>query len=81
MLFPWYAATMLALESQGVIVLRLMKMAGGGQAARDEAELMVIEKVDALVEAGRSLCGGATPAVVIGRYRQHVAANALRLAA
>ena len=27
MLFPWYAATMLAFESNGVIALRLLKMA------------------------------------------------------
>ena len=80
MLFPWYAATMLALESNGVIGLRLLKMAGGGQSARDEAKLMVSEKVDALFEASGSLCGGATPAMVIGRYREHVEANALRLA-
>lgn len=81
MLFPWYAATMLALESCDVIGLRLAKMAGGGREARREAELMVAEKVSAFAEAAVHLCGGATPAMVIGRYREHVAANALRLAA
>ena len=81
MLFPWYAATMLAIESSGVIGLRLMRMAGGGRDARREAELMVSEKVDALVETVGSLCGGATPAMVVDRYREHVAANAARLAA
>ena len=81
MFFPWYAATMLAIESNGVIALRLMKMAGGGQEARDEAELMVSEKVDAFFEAGASLCLSGSAALVIGRYREHVAANARRLAA
>lgn len=81
MLFPWYAATMLAIESNGVIGLRLMRMASGGSDVRQEAELMVSEKVDAFVEAAGSLCGGATPAMVIGRYREHVAANASRLGA
>ncbi|MBE7219785.1 MAG: hypothetical protein INR64_15040 [Caulobacteraceae bacterium] len=81
MLFPWYAATMLAIGSSGVVGLRLMRMACGGQDARREAELMVGEKVEAFAEAAGSLCGGATPAMVIGRYREHVAANARRLAA
>ena len=48
MLFPWYATAMLAFESHGVIVLRMLKMAAGGQDAIDEAELIVSEKVDAL---------------------------------
>ncbi|WP_237482908.1 hypothetical protein [Lichenibacterium dinghuense] len=81
MLFPWYAATMLSIESNGVIGLRLMKMTFGGPDAQHEAELMVSEKVDAFVEAAGSLCGGATAAMVIGRYREYVAANASRLAA
>lgn len=79
MLFPWYAATMLALESNEVIGLRLMKIAAGRHDARHEAELMVAEKISAFVEAAVSLCGGASPAIIIGRYREHVAANALRL--
>jgi len=78
-LFPWYAATILAIESNGVIALRLLKIAGGGREARDEADLMVSEKIDALFEAGGSLCGAASAAMVISRYREHVAANAERL--
>jgi len=79
MLFPWYAARILAIESNGVIALRLLKIAGGGREARDEADLMVSEKIDALFEAGGSLCGAASAAMVISRYREHVAANAERL--
>jgi hypothetical protein len=77
--FPWLAASMLAFESCEVMRLRLEKLAIGDLAADDEARLMVSEKVDAMFEAGASLMAGASPAVVIGRYREHVAANAKRL--
>jgi len=62
-----------------VTALRLLKIAGGGREARDEADLMVSEKTDALFEAGGSLCGAASAAMVISRYREHGAANAERL--
>jgi len=39
------------------------------------------EKINAMFEAGASLMAGATAATVIGRYREHVAANAKRLSA
>jgi hypothetical protein len=51
----------------------------GGDDSRDEAHLMVIEKVHALFEASASLWAGGTPSSVINRYREHVAANAQRL--
>lgn len=77
---PWYEATMLAIELNSVIYLRLMKLAQGGTEAQHEVEQMVSEKVNAVVEAmGTMMCGG-TPATVLGRYREHVAANAERLA-
>jgi len=79
MLFPWYAARILAIESNGVIALRLLKIAGGRREARDEADLMVSEKIDALFEAGGSLCGAASAAMVISHHREHVSANAERL--
>lgn len=81
MLFPWYTATMLAIVSNDVIRLRLTRMARGGRDTRHEAQLMVAEKISAFVEAAVDLCGVATPAMTVGRYREHVAANALRLAA
>jgi hypothetical protein len=40
---------------------------------------MMSEKVDAMFEAGASLMAGATPASIVGRYREHVVANAKRL--
>jgi hypothetical protein len=78
--FPWFASAMLAFESFKVINLRLAKLAIGDDDSDDEARLMVAEKIDAMFEAGASLMAGATAANVIGRYRQHVAANAKRLA-
>ena len=79
--FPWFAGAMLAFESCEVIRLRLAKLAVGDDEADCEARLMVNEKVDAMFEAGVSLLAGASAASIIGRYREHVAANAKRLSA
>ena len=70
---------MLALESNGVIALRMMKLMRGGSSARREARLMVSEKVRAALEASTSLAAGASGDQIVHRYRQHVAANAKRL--
>jgi len=80
-MFPWFAGAMLAFESCEVIRLRLTKMASGDGAARDETHLMMSEKLDAAVEAGMSLMTGASAASIVGRYREHVAANVKRLSA
>lgn len=79
MVNPWFAATLLAFESADVMGVRLMKMACGGTAAIEEAQLMVSEKIAAAVEAWTSLMHGGTPTSLIERYREHVAANAMRL--
>ena len=77
--FPWLAGAMLAFEACEVIRLRLTKFAAAGEDAEREAQLMVSEKVDAMFEAGASLMAGASAADIVGRYREHVAANARRL--
>jgi hypothetical protein len=77
--FPWLESAMLAIEACEVIGLRLAMFATADDKAEREAQLMVSEKVDAMFEAGASLMAGATPAAIIGRYREHVAANAQRL--
>lgn len=79
--FPWLASAMLAFEACEVIRLRLTKFAAVDADADREAQLMVSEKVDAMFEAGASLMAGASAADIIGRYREHVAANARRLSA
>jgi hypothetical protein len=79
--FPWFAGTMLAFESCEVIRLRLAKLAIGDDNAGREAHLMVNEKINAMFEAAASMMTGASVATVIGRYREHVAANVKRLSA
>jgi 2-iminoacetate synthase ThiH len=57
----------------------MMKIMSGGRGSRDETNLMVTEKVQALLEASASLLAGATASSIVDRYREHVAANAKRL--
>jgi hypothetical protein len=71
---------LLALEANGVIALRMMKLMRGGRNARREAELMVSEKIKAAFEATASLMSGASGGEIVHRYRKHVGANAKRLA-
>jgi hypothetical protein len=70
---------MLAVESSGVVALRMMKLMSGGSDALNEAHLMISEKVDAAFEATANLMAGATGDEIVHRYRQRVAANAKRL--
>jgi len=78
-MFPWYSVAMLALESNHVIVLRLMKLAHGGAEAHREANLMIAEKIAAAVEAGSTASRGGDMSRIVERYREHVLANAARL--
>jgi hypothetical protein len=80
---PWMTltldSTMLAVEAQTVIGLRLILLGGGGIAAQAEAYRMCAEKAGALCEAAGTLAsGGGAHKVVVG-YRKHVRANARRL--
>ncbi|WP_298878013.1 hypothetical protein [uncultured Bradyrhizobium sp.] len=77
--FPWVAGAMLAVEAGEVVRLRCERLSHGDEAAGQEAVLMVSEKVAAAFEAIASVLAGATPAAVVQRYREHVAANAKRL--
>lgn len=80
--FPWFAGAMLALESCDVVRMRLDKLAhADGEEAEQEAVLMVGEKIAAAYEAISGWLAGATPAAIINRYREYVAANAKRLSA
>ena len=74
-----FAVALLALESQKVIELRLVKLAWGGRAGLVEAHRMVSEKVSASVEAAGTLMLGGSVDAVVTRYREHVAANTERL--
>jgi hypothetical protein len=70
---------MLAVEANGVVALRVMKLMRGGRSARREAKLMVSEKMDAAFEAAARLMVGASGDEIVQRYRKRVAANAKRL--
>jgi uncharacterized lipoprotein NlpE involved in copper resistance len=70
---------MLAVEANGVVALRMMKLMRGGRSARREAERMVSEKLGAAFEATASLMAGASGDEIVRRYRRHVATNAKRL--
>jgi hypothetical protein len=70
---------MLAVEANGVVALRMMKLMRGGKRAQREAQLMVSEKIDAVMEATASLLAGASGDEIVHRYRRKVAANAKRL--
>ena len=63
---PFMDAAMLAIESQQVIALRMMKLAAGGPTAEAEARQMVEEKIDAATEAATLM----TAAVLDGRPDQ-----------
>jgi hypothetical protein len=69
----------LAVEANGVIALRMMKLMGGGKGAHREIELMISEKIHAAIEASASLIGGASDKEIVHQYRRHVARNAKRL--
>jgi hypothetical protein len=69
----------LAVEANGVVGLRMIKLMRGGRSARREAELMLSEKIHAAFEAAASLMAGASGDEIVHRYRQHVARNAKRL--
>ncbi len=70
---------LLAVEANGVVALRMMKLMRGGISARREAELMVSEKIRAAFEVTACLMAGASGDEIVNRYRRHVAANAKRL--
>jgi hypothetical protein len=84
MLAPWFRfsidATMLAVEAQRVIAMRLTS-AALGRGSQAENMLMVTEKVSAFVEAAAAVAAGGSPHKVVRGYRRHVRTNARRLRA
>ena len=82
MFVPWLRlasdATLLAMEAQTVIGIRLGQIATGrGSVA--EAQLMVTEKMLALAEASVTLATGGSAHKVVKGYRKKVQANTRRL--
>ncbi|MHB2206636.1 hypothetical protein [Methylobacterium sp. CM6257] len=81
MLTPFFSTMMLAIESQRVIELRLVRIAWGGAEAQAEMQSMVSEKIGAAIEAAGTLVTGGSFEIVVSRYREHVAFNTKRLTA
>lgn len=79
--FPWFAGGMLVLEAGEVVRLRMEKLAHADADCEREAGLMVVEKIAAAFEAGANWLAGASASAIVGRYREHVAANLKRLSA
>lgn len=83
----WFEAAQFAADSQRVIALRLMRMAGGGPLAVTEATRMVSEKIAAFSEAqgavvATMITGGSldtAAAKAYAPYRRAVRANSRRL--
>ena len=78
MLKFWYDATMLSLESQRVVGLRMMKLAGGGKNAQAEASRMVTEKFAASMAAAVTLMCGGSGEAVLAQVRKKVRSNSRR---
>jgi len=76
---PWWDLGMLAIESQQVMLLRCLRLAGGGALASTEARRMLSEKVAAAAVTGAGVLMGDGSARVVKRYRQKVRANRRRL--
>jgi hypothetical protein len=87
---PWvrlaFDSFSLGAEAQGVIALRMMKLAGGGAAAAAETQLMISEKLksaaDVQAQVLTSLMTGSghlAPQRAITHYRRKVRANRRRL--
>jgi hypothetical protein len=72
-------STMLAVEAQTVIGLRLMMLGAAGTAAPTEVHRMVTEKASAFIDATATLARGGSAHKVIAGYRKHVRANSRRL--
>lgn len=74
--------TMLALEAQQVIALRMTRLAlATPSVAARETRRMVSEKAVAAVETGFHLATGGSPDKVVRAYRRKVQANRDRLSA
>ena len=75
----WYGATMLSIEAQHVIGLRMMKLAMGGKNAQAEASRMVTEKIAETMAVAATLMSGGSGHAVVAQVRRRVRSNSRRL--
>ncbi|MET0273316.1 MAG: hypothetical protein ABW360_10020 [Phenylobacterium sp.] len=87
---PWvrlaFDSFALGAEAQGVVALRMLKLAGGGAAAAVETQLMISEKLKAAAEVQAQVMtslltgsGHLAPQRAVSQYRRTVRANRRRL--
>jgi hypothetical protein len=70
--------TLLGLEAQSVMSLRLAQIAMG-QGTPAEAQLMMTEKMLAFMDAATTVATGGSAHTIVEDYRRRVQANAQRL--
>ena len=75
----WRHTLLLSLESHCVIAMRMIKLAGGGISALDEASHIMVEKAAATADIPRSLYTR-SPLMLTVVYRKLVRGNLRRLA-
>jgi hypothetical protein len=75
----WWDVGMLAAESQQVMWLRFVRLAGGGASASTEAQRMVSEKFAIAAPVAAGILMGESPKQVMKRYSRKVRANKRRL--
>jgi hypothetical protein len=74
-------STLLALEAQRVMSLRMAAIAMGGSRAQAEIQRMIVEKFVASMSAGAMLTMGKPTMSIVRHYRSRVRANERRLLA
>lgn len=74
-------SSMLAIESQQVILMRMLRLSTGDQAAAEEAARMIGEKILAMNETALALAMGGNAHGIVKHYRGKVRANRRRLSA
>lgn len=74
-----FETTILAVEAQQVMTLRMAALLTGGPSAALEAQLMITEKVLAAGGATATIASGGRPRTVVTAYRKKVRANKRRL--
>lgn len=74
-------STLLALEAQRVMALRMAAIATGGSRAQAEIQRMILEKFVASMRAGAMVTMGQPTTSIVRHYRSRVRANERRLLA
>lgn len=74
-------SSLLALEAQRVIALRMAAVATGGSRAHSELQGMISEKIIASIQAGAMLTMGKPATSIVRHVRSRVRANERRLLA